>query len=179
MSCGQPPAGPLSVGVAEPLERGKVVAALREPGRVTVFEFLAVKCPSVLVGPVLQGLHGAVLRLQERSVLPVALGREIHPLAAADRHREHVVKVHHSHVLDLHEIEAVLHATVFALEGGERRKIVVTADGKYDAHVLAGVRLTDPCATKELQRVRGQIVDVRLVSRQPCRTPGPRPCNLL
>ena len=32
VSCGQPPAGLLSVGVAEPLERGKVVAALREPG---------------------------------------------------------------------------------------------------------------------------------------------------
>ena len=86
MSCGQFPAGLLSVGVTEPLERGKIVAALREPGRVTVFELVAVKRPSVLVDPVLQGLHGAVLRLQERSVLPVALGREIHPLAAADRH---------------------------------------------------------------------------------------------
>ena len=32
VSCGQPPAGLLSVGVAEPLERGKVVAALRKPG---------------------------------------------------------------------------------------------------------------------------------------------------
>ena len=99
MSCGQPPAGLLSVGVAEPLERGKVVAALRKPGRVTVFELVAVKRPSVLVDPVLQGLHGAILRLQERSVLPVTLGREIRPLAAADRHGEHVVEVHHSHIL--------------------------------------------------------------------------------
>lgn len=179
MSCGQFPAGLLSVGVAEPLERGKVVTALRKPGRVTVFELVAVKRPSVLVDPVLQGLHGAVLCLQERSVLPVALGREIHPLAAADRHGEHVVKVHNSHVLDLHEIEAVLHATVFVLEGGERRKIVVTADGKYDAHVFARVRLGGPCVTKEVRRVRGQIVNVRLVSCQPCRTPRPRLCNLL